>query len=324
MQMQLMEDNEAMIKIMKSGCSQKLRHASRTHRVNVSFIVERFQTDPYMAVVPTHTDDQAADMYTKRFTDPVKWCDLLYLNNTFDTDKLWKSKSLDDYVQSVTGMKPDRSPKVKRDKDGNIKIAPGRSLKQPLMGGQGAGKAGGKEDIRAVGMQDPATTPMALRREMAVPTKDINVPTTSNKYDRTILEYCCGPSSKMGNATSASNGCKVVRLTKEHDLTTKAGLQYALGEVRKAERGKLLLWSSIPCTGGCPFQAVWKAVYTRTNNWEGPRPCKTIGNCSANYGITLSSLLMQCSRRAAMLPLNGLRVVHIGMMAASYSGSSIM
>ena len=128
--MDFCEDNEAMIKICKSGFSQRLRHASRTHRVDVAFIVERFQNDPYMTIVPTASADQAADIYTKRFTDPMKWIELLYLNNTVDDSKFWQAKGLDEYLKSVTGIAPDRRGgcKIKKTKDGADST--GRSLKE--------------------------------------------------------------------------------------------------------------------------------------------------------------------------------------------------
>ena len=57
------EDNEAMIKICKSGMSQKLKHVSRTHRINIGWVAERFRDDPFILVLPTKSQDQAADIY---------------------------------------------------------------------------------------------------------------------------------------------------------------------------------------------------------------------------------------------------------------------
>ena len=70
---------------------------------------------------------------------------------------------------------------------------------------------------------------------------------------RTILEYCCGPHSHMGRRTPHSEGCKVIRLTEQLDMTTAAGLEYALAQADEAG-DHCHLWSSIPCTGGSPWQ----------------------------------------------------------------------
>ena len=81
------------MKIMKAGQSQKTRHLNRTHRVSAGFIVERFQEDQCINMCPTKSADQAADMYTKRFVDPKKWHEQLYLNIIVDFDKFWGSQS---------------------------------------------------------------------------------------------------------------------------------------------------------------------------------------------------------------------------------------
>jgi hypothetical protein len=83
------EDNEAMIKIMKSGQSQKMRHLNRTHKVDLAFMIETIESDPFITVRYIGTTDQAADIYTKRFTDAAKWMQLLFMNNVVDKDKFY-------------------------------------------------------------------------------------------------------------------------------------------------------------------------------------------------------------------------------------------
>jgi hypothetical protein len=68
-----------------------------------------------------------------------------------------------------------------------------------------------------------------------------------------LLEFCCSDKSVLGEATIYSEGCEVVRLTEQIDMTTEKGLQFAVNKARQAPHGRLLLWSSIPCTGGCRF-----------------------------------------------------------------------
>ena len=56
---------------------------------------------------------------------------------------------------------------------------------------------------------------------------------TSEKYDRVIVEFCCGENSRIGQTTKYSKGCKVIRITKEHDLTTKSGLEYTIKSIKE-------------------------------------------------------------------------------------------
>ena len=85
---EFMEDNEAVVKICRSGNSQKLMHLPRTHRVDASFIAECTQELNICKIGHAHTDNQAADICTKRFTDPPKWLKLLYLINVV-SDRFW-------------------------------------------------------------------------------------------------------------------------------------------------------------------------------------------------------------------------------------------
>ena len=47
----LLEDNEAMIKIMRSGISAKMAHLNRTHRVDLAFMVECFTDMPVKSAI---------------------------------------------------------------------------------------------------------------------------------------------------------------------------------------------------------------------------------------------------------------------------------
>ena len=65
------EDNQATIRVMIKGFSPKLRHISRTHRVDISSIKEVLDSDS-VEVVYTDTNEQAADLFTKALP-PHKW-----------------------------------------------------------------------------------------------------------------------------------------------------------------------------------------------------------------------------------------------------------
>ena len=52
--------------------------------------------------------------------------------------------------------------------------------------------------------------------------------------------------------------CTHRRITQEHDFTTPQGLEWAKEGVRQAKQQgcKLVIWASLPCTGGCPWWRV--------------------------------------------------------------------
>ena len=60
----IQEDNQATIRVVLKGFSPKLRHISRTHKVNISSVHEIVQDDN-ISVDYCETDKQAADIFTK-------------------------------------------------------------------------------------------------------------------------------------------------------------------------------------------------------------------------------------------------------------------
>ena len=69
--LRVFEDNQATILVVKKGYSSKLRHITRTHKVNLSCLSEVFKDDT--AVIEyIVTDEQAADIFTKALP-PHKW-----------------------------------------------------------------------------------------------------------------------------------------------------------------------------------------------------------------------------------------------------------
>ena len=75
--MKLKEDNSATLAILKSGFSVKLRHASRTHRIDVASLAETIKAQDMIAEYCS-TDLQAADALTK-VIQPNAWERLLQL-----------------------------------------------------------------------------------------------------------------------------------------------------------------------------------------------------------------------------------------------------
>jgi hypothetical protein len=79
-------------------------------------------------------------------------------------------------------------------------------------------------------------------------------------FNRVLLEVCCGKDSLMSSHTEFSERCICVRLTERHDLTTAIGLRRGCDALNLADFLKLpiLVWISIPCTGGSSWQRINK------------------------------------------------------------------
>ena len=74
----LFEDNEWTITVIEKGASAKLAHLTRTHRVNLHWMSEVVRSNN-VHLGHIGTDDQAGDIFTKAFTDLIKWAILCSL-----------------------------------------------------------------------------------------------------------------------------------------------------------------------------------------------------------------------------------------------------
>jgi len=73
----ILEDNQATIKIVRKGYSSKLRHIYRTHKVNLGSIKEVLEEDN-VTLTYCNTHYQAADVFTKALA-PAAWQNALEL-----------------------------------------------------------------------------------------------------------------------------------------------------------------------------------------------------------------------------------------------------
>ena len=78
---------------------------------------------------------------------------------------------------------------------------------------------------------------------------------SSDSHDRVLIEFCCGPESKLGDPSRrVAKNCHVIRCTEARDVTVPANRHAIRGElldiVKTNPSIKILLWVSIPCTGG--------------------------------------------------------------------------
>ena len=77
------QDNKAVVQILGTGYSAKLRHAPRVHRVNVSSVHEVLTSEHAHAVWYTQTTEQIANGLTKVIT-PAEWPAMLKQLSIFD------------------------------------------------------------------------------------------------------------------------------------------------------------------------------------------------------------------------------------------------
>ena len=65
----LLEDNQATMRILKSGKDPALRHIARTHRVNFAWLSDVSRACDQMDIKYCSTHEQSADIMTKEFTN---------------------------------------------------------------------------------------------------------------------------------------------------------------------------------------------------------------------------------------------------------------
>ena len=70
-ELEVFEDNNATITVVRKGYSSKLRHINRTHKVNLSSLSEMF-AKPGITLQYVATKEQAADIFTKGLS-PGLW-----------------------------------------------------------------------------------------------------------------------------------------------------------------------------------------------------------------------------------------------------------
>ena len=103
--LQLMEDNEAVIKMTIKGRSTKMRHVPRTHRVDLDWLFERIQKDPGVHIKYVNTFKQIADMLTKSSFSGEAWRRLLSHANIIPTSDL-KEKKVNTEARGVAKATP--------------------------------------------------------------------------------------------------------------------------------------------------------------------------------------------------------------------------
>jgi hypothetical protein len=88
----LMEDNDAVIKMVVKQRSPKLRHVARTHRVDLDWLFDRISNDPGCYIKFVGTKEQLADILTKGSFTADAWLTLLGLCQIYPSSLLKSCK----------------------------------------------------------------------------------------------------------------------------------------------------------------------------------------------------------------------------------------
>ena len=95
----------------------------------------------------------------------------------------------------------------------------------------------------------PGIAPNAIGSMSAIET----APYESEGYDRGLAEVCISPESRVGRATSSSEGCNKLRITRQEDITKQSGVDFACNAIYGPYD---VVFMSLPCVGGCPWNYV--------------------------------------------------------------------
>ena len=250
-----MEDNQAVVKICKAGGSQRMAHLPRTHRIDAAAVSEQFIRG-VANLTYCRTQDQAADIGTKRFSDPSDWVKVIYLINIVK-ETFWDQPTYLGYMKSLFDaglpMKPGGivKPTVVKLAEPTKKFKKKREGKQERstpQADQTKPKAG------APGPEGPPTTKSSWE----------NFLESTGKHQKNILfiEYCCSEKSRMGSHALKESDVAVLRLTEEIDMTLDSSFDMVIQCIRGWPTKNVYLAASIPCTGGSPWQRVNKHVAT--------------------------------------------------------------
>ena len=81
------EDNQAMIRVCRTGKNPNMRHLGRIHRISVAALYELLgdpDRDNNIHLFYEESHKMAADIYTKHFTDEKKWRNATTLINVIE------------------------------------------------------------------------------------------------------------------------------------------------------------------------------------------------------------------------------------------------
>ena len=96
------DDNQGMIRVVRSGRNPTMRHLECTHGISIASMHEHFQKDHFVLIYEI-TAKMAADIHTKGFRNPMAWKKACMLINLLEPQDL-QSKEVLDMLQPSTDV----------------------------------------------------------------------------------------------------------------------------------------------------------------------------------------------------------------------------
>ena len=218
------EDNEAMIRVCRSGRNPTMRHLLRTHAVAVASLHETFSRSD-ITLLYVQSDRQAADIYTKAFDNGDKWRAVCTLIGVYDVSSFTVAGNIHFWANP-----PPTKAALRAEAEEAAVPAP--------RGSSGSSAA-------FCGSSGPVAPPPHGRG-------DFGGPGGSGGISRVIIEICCSATSTIGAVAPPS--CRVFRITVVDDFRCAKGRCKVSRILRRFSHHPVLIWVSFPCTGGSPWQ----------------------------------------------------------------------
>ena len=217
----LMEDNSAACRIVITGRNPSMRHMSRTQRIDIAWLNERY-ADKTFRFVECPSEYQAGDLMTKHFTDAKVWERNLCLVGHFHDDVFAKAFNKVGCAATLTIDEVTESTDVPTD-------------------------------------STHISTTSAAASAVHVPQRFAKYVIQTVTYEYTLIEFCCFEDSRLGNPKFHKGICRVVKITLELDGCSRKAMEL-MRLVCSQDQARVVLWSSLPCTGGC----TWNYINGRT------------------------------------------------------------
>ena len=256
----ILEDNQATIKVLKRGYSPKLRHIQRTHKVNLGSIKEVLDRD-FVSMPYCPTDLQAADIFTKTLA-PSKWDNALRLLG-MRTDLGGKApKSVAENPDEPCGEIAQGAEKL----DQSCAILPAKVQKGiygvVVMADETLEWLPAEKDFHRDFMVSNINAIKCLPARCGRTRPSGKLPGWG-----TLYEICTGPESHLGATAQEYPHTSVVRITQKEDFNSKKCVDSISQAIK--ERPGISLHGSLPCT-------VWSQWQLMALHRYGPKYAKNL------------------------------------------------
>jgi len=284
----ILEDNQATIKIVRKGYSSKLRHIYRTHKVNLGSIKEVLEEDN-VTLMYCNTHFQAADIFTKALA-PSAWQNALDLLGIVTDATAYAVEGRVENGQLTRGESRSSAPPGVKGAIGGAPVVPKRgsclfgashvqhpsnkkldqscSMCGDTPPAKGAYAACEAIDSVVAAMSE-AFDPESAQSVLLAAAKTVgelkdtpvvkrsNRPSGKLKGWGQLLEVCTGENSNLGQCAAEYDKVNVIRVTKESDFSKSATVEKIMQHLR--DNPGCSMHGSLPCTVWSAWQ--WMAVH---------------------------------------------------------------